>query len=100
MNIDYDKIITKANARKEKLQELSMLLSKADDMVNQLQAIHKWVEELRVCYSLLDAEGKSLLPAAVQSGLFGIADISQRLGYAYSFDQGYGPRGLDTLTGK
>ena len=72
MKIEFEKIIERANARKEALEKLQGLIADAEDRYADLMAVKKWVAEVRQVYLALDDEGRKLLPDKVRPALAGI----------------------------
>jgi len=69
MNIDYAKIITTANERKEKLQALGQLLESTPEMLGLATELLNWVRQVEAACRAMDREGKELLPRAVGAQL-------------------------------
>lgn len=61
MNLPFDDIITRANARKEALKEIQLKLEDLPSHVEALRTALRFFAEFRPLYNHLDAEGKSLL---------------------------------------
>ena len=67
MNINYDEIIHKANARAEKLKALTEKLAPIQEKAEQLAAALVYFHNLREAVNDLDAEGRALLPEGIES---------------------------------
>jgi len=65
MDIDYTAIITKANARKDRLLNLAAQLEQTPEMVKMLQEVRAWAIQVTDMYGMLDREGRDLLPKKV-----------------------------------
>ena len=61
MKINYDEIITKANARKDALQALVPLLEALPAHLAAVEAASNALYAAHTAYNALDAEGRSLL---------------------------------------
>ena len=72
MKIEFEKIIERANARKEALEKLQGLIAEAEDRYADLIAVKSWVAGVQQVYLALDDEGRKLLPNKVRSALAGI----------------------------
>lgn len=72
MKIEFEKIIERANARKEALEKLQWLIADAKDRYADLMAVKDWVAEVRRAYSAIDDEGRKLLPNKVRPALAGL----------------------------
>ena len=90
MNIEFDKIIEKANARKDKLIEITDLLADADYQVKNLVEAIAWVDSLRKAFVSLDQEGRDLLPRPINNTLSAIDYIRTRLYEAHRHPNGFG----------
>ena len=86
MNINYDEIITKANQRKERLQELNARLEKQPEMLRKLQEVQQWATKVRDWHNALDDEGRTLLPLRVRDSLARSATTIVRIGQAIDAD--------------
>ena len=64
MNINYEDIITKANARKDALKAIEAEISEVHDMSESLKACLEYFVDLGKMTSALDAEGLQMLGAA------------------------------------
>lgn len=84
MKIEFEKIIEKANIRKESLESLQKLLTEAEDRLADLKAVQDWVVRLSVTFSKVDAEGRAMLPQSVRLALQGLGSTSYHLSNAYS----------------
>lgn len=69
MKIEFEKIIEKANTRKEVLQELQKLIGDAETYHNGLVELISWLQAMRSHYDLLDQEGRNLLPDKISTTL-------------------------------
>jgi hypothetical protein len=69
MNIDYARIIERANYRKERLEAISALLNDASEKHLQLSDIIDWVIKVNQEYRDLDQEGRLLVPEAIRCAL-------------------------------
>jgi hypothetical protein len=69
MNIDYARIIERANYRKERLEALSVLLDGASEKHLQLSDVIDWVTKVNQEYFDLDQEGRHLVPEAIRLAL-------------------------------
>ena len=72
MKIEFEKIIERANARKEALEKLQGLIAEAEDRYADLMAVKSWVAKVQQVYLALDDEGRKLLPDKVRPALAGI----------------------------
>lgn len=72
MNIDYSTIITKANDRKEILQELETLSRDASRFISNFAELTSFLTRVGDLFEKLDGEGKKLIPEINRSG-FGSA---------------------------
>ena len=88
MNINYEDIITKANNRKDRLQQLVVLLESADCMNCDLLSVSDWLRELSNVYTNLDEEGRAMLPAKVKNTLNFISQTRTFLGRVISDNNG------------
>lgn len=79
MNIDYAKIIERADKRREALMALSDKLSKAASFHVVLEDILKWVGEVYALYNSLDDEGRKLLPPSVCTAMQYISATHSKL---------------------
>ena len=61
MNINFEDIITKANARKDALLAVQSSMSEAKYMLGQLDELDAWAKVLRDRTVALDEEGRQLL---------------------------------------
>lgn len=90
MKIEFDKIIEKANIRKDKLIELTTLLNEADTMLQNLAQVIEWNGALRELFRTLDQEGRDLLPRTVNNTLSCANNIATSLAQAYQHTNGFG----------
>ena len=61
MNINYEDIITRANARAESLKEIQQAMARVPDAIEMLDEALSYFENLGQLVGKLDAEGKLLL---------------------------------------
>ena len=67
MEINFEDIITKANARKEVLKQIMEVVeSGAQDAFEAAMTVKAFQENMGRCYAKLDPEGRALLPASVR----------------------------------
>ena len=95
MNINYEDIITKANNRKDRLQQLVVLLESADCMTCNLLAVSDWLRNIENVYTNLDEEGRAMLPAKVKNTLEYISQTRTYLGRVFSDNNGH--NGIELL---
>ena len=88
ININYEEIITKANERKERLQQLILLLNDAQDRYDELVEASDWLRELSNVYNKLDEEGRQMLPKSVKNTFEYITSTRTFLGYVISDNNG------------
>ena len=73
MNINYDKIITTANERAERLKALAIKLEELPAMAQDLIDSLVYFERLGADVDLMDAEGQALLPNGIASRIKAVA---------------------------
>ena len=82
MNINYEDIIAKANARKDALKALEVELTFVSDVAEQLAVSMNYFINLRAMLIALDAEGQSMVrplcAPAIEVGLM-LGDIQARI---------------------
>ena len=69
MKIEFEKIVERANARRETLEKLQGLIAEAEDRYADLMAVKSWVAKMQQVYLALDDEGRKLLPDKVRHAL-------------------------------
>ena len=69
MKIDFEDIITKANTRKELLQEMTGLLDEFPAYYDQFLRFFAYLNNVAVTFRDLDDEGKNMLPKDIKSSL-------------------------------
>lgn len=72
MKIDFEKIIERADVRKEQLMKLQALMAEAEDRYADLMAVRNWADDLSNVYAAIDDEGRKMLPPNVWNVLAGI----------------------------
>ena len=72
MNINFEDIITKANARKEALKEFEQAVMRLDDVLNdEANTYGQALLRYKRAYAALDTEAHSLLPERAAHDLAG-----------------------------
>ena len=98
ININYEEIITKANERKERLQQLILLLNDAQDRYDELVEAFDWLCELLNVYNKLDEEGRLMLPKSVKNAFDFMTSTRTLLGRVISDNNGH--NGVASLLGE
>lgn len=100
MEINYEDIITKANARKEALIGLTTLLNQAEENSTKLIAVRDWLDTVKLAFIKLDNEGKEMLPDHVLTALNKVSiTLSELNNVLYRYD-GYSHYGITQLKEK
>lgn len=70
MNINYGEIITKANARKVALEDITEYAKQAEEMAHELKFAATYFIDLAAKVAALDGEGKVLLGVDITGAVF------------------------------
>lgn len=79
MNIDYSKIIARANERKDNLQHLAELLLSAPEMHARLIEAEQWALAVHKAFCAIDMEGRGLLPDRLKMALEYSSNTHQKI---------------------
>jgi hypothetical protein len=80
VNIDYARIIERANKRKDCLLELEEKFKRAGEMAWKAEEARDYAKELAEIYKNLDDEGRTLLPISVRNAMGYMVVVKERLG--------------------
>lgn len=91
MNINYDEIITKANARKEALQHFAQQVDALGELVDDVNALQQRMASLRTACKALDAEAVTMVGQYKVTALVELADCYGNFINAMSYTAGFKP---------